>query len=92
MTETKKLTVEELQSIKDLQVQYNKFVFELGSVEAQLQQISLQKQLLDKEKAGVMSDIANLAGKEKELVSTLQDKYGAGSINIETGEISTINQ
>ena len=36
MSEVKQLTTEELQSIKDLQAQYNKYVFELGSAEAQL--------------------------------------------------------
>ncbi len=49
MSEVKKLTEEELQSIKELQTQYNKFVFELGSVEAQLQGLLAQKTLIEEE-------------------------------------------
>ena len=87
-TETKQLTAEELQSIQDLQTQYNKFVFELGSIEAQLQGLLQQKSLIEAEKDGILSDIKTLGDKEKELVTTLQEKYGTGSINPQTGEIT----
>jgi hypothetical protein len=86
-TETKQLTEEELQSIQDLQTQYNKFVFELGSLEAQLQGLLQQKSLLETEKNNILSDIKTLGDKEKELVTALQEKYGTGSINPQTGEI-----
>jgi chromosome segregation ATPase len=88
MSETKKLTAEELQTIQELQKQYNQFVFELGSIEAQLQGLHHQKSLLEKEKDGVMSDIKTLGEKERELVTTLQEKYGTGNINPQTGEIT----
>jgi chromosome segregation ATPase len=88
MSETQKLTAEELQTIQELQTQYNKFVFELGSIEAQLQGLIQQKSLLEKEKDGVMSDIKTLSEKERELVTTLQEKYGTGNINPQTGEIT----
>jgi prefoldin subunit 5 len=88
MSETKKLTPEELQQIQELQTQYNKFVFELGSVEAQLQSLLNQKSLLETEKDGVLSDIKTLGDKEKVLVTTLQEKYGTGNINPQTGEIT----
>lgn len=89
-TETKQLTAEELQSIQDLQTQYNKFVFELGSIEAQLQGLLQQKSLIEAEKDGILSDIKTLGDKEKELVTTLQEKYGTGSINPQTGEITPL--
>jgi conjugal transfer/entry exclusion protein len=90
MSEIKKLTQEELQSIKDLQVQYNKFVFELGSIEAQLQNVYQTESLLETEKNNTLSDISKLNEKEKELISNLQEKYGTGNINIETGEITPV--
>jgi chromosome segregation ATPase len=89
-TETKQLTTEELQSIQDLQTQYNKFVFELGSIEAQLQGLLQQKSLIEAEKTNVLSDIKTLGDKEKELVTSLQEKYGTGSINPQTGEITPL--
>jgi hypothetical protein len=90
MSETKKLTQEELQSIKDLQVQYNKFVFELGSIEAQLQSVYQTESVLEKEKNNTLNDIVKLNEREKELISNLQEKYGTGNIDIETGEITPV--
>jgi len=88
MSEVKKLTPEELQQIKDMQAQYNKFVFELGSVEAQLQNVIATKELIETEKSNVLEDIKKLGEREKELVNGLQAKYGTGNIDIETGEIT----
>jgi conjugal transfer/entry exclusion protein len=90
MSEVKKLTSEELQQIKDMQAQYNKFVFELGSVEAQLQNVLATKELIETEKSNVLEDIKKLGEREKEIINTLQAKYGAGSINPETGEITPL--
>lgn len=90
MSEVKKLTTEELEQIKEMQQQYNKFVFELGSVEAQLQNVIATKEMIETEKGNVLEDIKKLGEREKELISTLQAKYGAGSINPETGEITPL--
>ena len=84
----KQLTAEELQSIKDLQQQYNKFVFELGSIEAQLQALLTQKTRIETEKDNIISDIAKLGDREREVVTALQEKYGVGNINPEDGTIS----
>ena len=88
MSEIKKLEEAELQQIKEMQQQYNKFVFELGSVEAQLQNVIATKTLIETEKSNVLEDIKKLSDREKEVVSTLQAKYGTGNIDIETGEIT----
>lgn len=88
MSETQKLTAEELQKIQDLQTQYNKFVFDLGSIEAQLQGLLQQKSLLETEKNNVINDIKSLGERERVLVTTLQEKYGTGSIDPQTGEIT----
>ena len=90
MAEVKKLTEEEITQIKEMQTQYNKFVFELGSIEAQLSEMANHKVFMESEKANVLSDIKTLTTKEKELLSTLQEKYGTGNINIETGEITSL--
>jgi chromosome segregation ATPase len=88
MSETKKLTQEEINSIKGLQSEYNKIVFELGSVESQLVFIKKQTELLETEKAKIVVDMDTISKKEKTLIDNLQEKYGAGNINIETGEIT----
>jgi chromosome segregation ATPase len=89
MSETKQLTPEELQQIQEMQTQYNKFVFELGSIEAQLQSLLQQKVLLEKEKENVLNDIKSLGERERVLVTTLQEKYGTGNIDPQTGEITS---
>lgn len=88
MTETKKLTTEELNQIKEMQQQYNKFVFELGSIEAQLQNVLETKKMIESEKANALEDLKKLGEREKEVINALQAKYGVGNIDIETGEIT----
>jgi prefoldin subunit 5 len=88
MSETKQLAPEELQQIQELQKQYNQFVFDLGSIEAQLQALLQQKSLLETEKEGVLSDIKTLGDKERVLVTMLQEKYGTGNIDPQSGEIT----
>ena len=89
MSDVKKLTEEELQQIKEMQSTYNKFVFELGSIEAQIQNLLSAKASAEIEKNNILEDIKKLGEREKELVTTLQEKYGNGNINIETGEITS---
>lgn len=84
------LTPEELQSVKDLQSKYNQTIFEIGVAEAQI--ITLQQQIekLQKDKKDLVADIDSIGNKEAELVKSLQEKYGTGNIDPETGEITPI--
>ena len=85
-----KLTAEELQQIKDLQSKYNQTIFEIGASEAQ--QIAFQQGInkLQKAKEGLVSDLTTVEQKESELIKSLQEKYGQGNINPETGEVTPI--
>lgn len=87
-----KLTPEELQSIKDLQSKYNQTIFEIGAAEAQLIVFNEQIEKLVAAKKGLVSDLKTIEQKESELVKTLQEKYNEGNINIETGEITPVQQ
>jgi oligoribonuclease NrnB/cAMP/cGMP phosphodiesterase (DHH superfamily) len=84
------LTPEELQSIKDLQSKYNQTIFEVGAAEAQLIVFQQNIDKLQEAKKGLVSDLTTIEKKESELVASLQEKYGQGNINIETGEITTV--
>ena len=86
------LTPDELRSIKELQTQYNQTIFELGAAEAQLTVLIQQSDKLKKSKEGLVSDLMTIEKKESELVATLQEKYGAGNIDPQTGEITSIQQ
>jgi hypothetical protein len=84
----KKLEQQEIDQIIDLQKQYNQNIFDLGSIEAQLSILSNQIKSITDEKNNILSDIDKINSKEKELVDTLQEKYGTGNIDLEKGEIT----
>lgn len=84
------LTQEELQSVKDLQSKYNQTIFEIGVAEAQRLALQDQIEKLTATKRELLKDLESIEKKENELTKSLQDKYGTGSINPETGEITPI--
>ena len=70
----KKLTAEELQSIKTIRQDYSNLALTVGELE--LQKFNLLENY-QKE----------IAAREKQLAAQLQEKYGEGSIDLETGEV-----
>jgi heme oxygenase len=86
------LTQEELQSIKDFQSKYNQTLFEIGLAEAQRLALLDQIEKLETNKKTFLKDLETIEQKELELINSLQDKYGTGSINPETGEITSAQQ
>jgi len=86
----KKLEQSEIVQITELQKQYNTSIFELGSAEAQLSLLTAQIKSIEAEKNNIMLDLNKIGEKEKELVDSLQAKYGAGNIDLENGEITPL--
>ena len=84
------LTPEELQSVRDLQSKYNQTLFEIGVTEAQRLALLEQVEKRESDKKSLLNDLATIEQKENELTKSLQEKYGTGSINPETGEITPI--
>ena len=84
------LTQEELQSVKDLQSKYNQTLFEIGVAEAQRLALVNQVEKLESSKKALLQDLELIEQKENDLVKSLQEKYGTGKINPETGEIASI--
>lgn len=81
MSDIKKLTEDELASIKNIKQEYSDLAIALGELELQISSFNREKnRLLDSHK--------QLLEKESELAQKLQEKYGQGSINLETGEIT----
>lgn len=83
-----KITPEELQQVKDLQSKYNQTIFEIGVAEAQKLAIEDQLEKILANKKGLVSDLATIEKKEADLIAALQTKYGEGSIDAQTGEIT----
>ena len=76
---TTNLSNEELQQLQQIQNKNRAVVQELG-------QIALAEIDLDKRQENAENYLENLRKEEAELGKALQDKYGQGNVNLETGE------
>ena len=75
MDDIKKLTAEELQSVKNVKSEYTELAMVLGELEI--------------EKSRLLELRKDLYVREGNLAQQLQDKYGQGSIDLDTGEINS---
>lgn len=73
-----KLSQEELQSLKSLQEKQTFLISTFGQIEYELQTLELQKQDLIKK-------LSEAKEKESLIGQQLTDKYGNGSIDVESG-------
>tara|TARA_B110000285_G_C15067918_1_gene586240 strand:+ start:766 stop:1047 length:282 start_codon:yes stop_codon:yes gene_type:complete len=79
MSENKVLTKEEIIELKDLQGTFRSLTEASGVVEMQHYNIQIKKEQLK-------LNLQNLQEKEVILAKKLEDKYGEGSISLETSE------
>ena len=81
MADAIKFTEEELKSLQELQGTYNQITLAMG-------QLSLSRIGLDAREEALKATLAETQTKENELAKSLTEKYGKGSLNIETGEFT----
>ena len=81
---TQKISEQEIQDLKEFQIKNNQIAMSLG-------QIEIQKVILENQKDELVNKLAELQETQTKLGKELQDKYGIGSINIETGEFTSEN-
>ena len=77
-----KLTSEELEKLQKFQTQNNQIANFLG-------QIEIQKQVLESQKIDILQQLSKFQEESSELSKELQEKYGNGNIDIETGEFTS---
>lgn len=73
-----KFSEQELDSIKELQKEYNKLSIALG-------QLELEKMVLKNREETLYSTFKTISEKEQTIIQDLNRKYGVGSLNLETG-------
>ena len=78
-----KVTPEELKDLQDVR----KATYETISI---IGELNYRKTLIDLELEAIKEAVKQNATKERDLLSTFGKKYGDGSINPETGEITTL--
>ena len=78
-TKNQKLTQEELDNVKSLQEKRQRVTLTLGSIE-------IAKNDLKSQRESAEQDLYIIIKQEKELIQSLEQNYGRGSIDITTGE------
>ena len=86
MEEVTKMDQEDIDRVKKLQEEYNKKTFEFGRLYQA--KIEIDNQLIDWETQNLQltSEYNKLQEEEIKLAETLEEKYGQGQVNLETGE------
>ena len=79
--EQEKLTVDELNAIKQIKTDYSVLVNNVGEIELQISN-------LKKTKENYLKAFGTISEREEKLIKELQSKYGDVSIDLETGSIS----
>ena len=78
MSEQIKLSQEEVQTLTQLQSDQQTLINSFGEVEMRIQLAEIKKDSL-------VEALTSLRNKEEEVGKTLQDKYGNGTIDLESG-------
>ena len=87
-----KFTDEELESLQSLQTNYQEKQAVLGQLAVQRILLEQQTEALEARVAEVEQEYQNVQQEERDLVATLNQKYGPGQLNPETGVFTPTNQ
>jgi hypothetical protein len=86
MSETQKFTKEELEQITELRNANASKINEFGQVELELLLANQRIEQLDAAKAELRKAYIVLQNKERDLVKQLNQKYGTGTVDLDSGE------
>tara|TARA_R100001244_G_C5130958_1_gene125760 strand:+ start:179 stop:460 length:282 start_codon:yes stop_codon:yes gene_type:complete len=87
-----KFTEEEINNLKSLQQEYVNVQNTFGGLK--IRQLNLQRQLetIDEQKLELEVGLTQLQNQEKALYKSLEDKYGRGTLDLDTGTFSKVSQ
>jgi DNA repair exonuclease SbcCD ATPase subunit len=80
-----KFTEDELKSLRDLQDGYSEKSAQFGQLKVQKLLVQQQLDQLEQTEVQMEADYASLQEKERELVKSLNEKYGPGNLDPQTG-------
>lgn len=83
MADSIKFTEEEVKNLQELQSTYQQITLAFG-------QVSVSRMALDEREQSLKNTLNDTKSKENDLAKSLTEKYGKGSLNIETGEFTPI--
>jgi len=76
-----KITEAEIKKVNDLKIKFSRLVETMGSIEVQIMQLQLQKEELK-------VSLLDIKKGETTLATALEEKYGKGTISLDTGDFS----
>jgi hypothetical protein len=82
--EKQTVTPEELQTLRNLQQKRDKLTIDFGYVEFQIQELELQKETL-------VDFLTQLKQEEIQVSQEITNKYGKGSVDLNTGEFTVVD-
>jgi uncharacterized protein (DUF3084 family) len=88
MAKETKFTDEELKKIQEVQTGYQQKTALFGQISLQKFQVTRQLDSLQTAEKNLQQEIIQLETDERELVKELNQKYGAGTLNPQTGEFT----
>lgn len=77
------LTQEELSNLQQIQAEIKTYLDDLGQIEYQLYTLTNTKK-------SIQQQVDLLYDKQDNLSKTLSEKYGDGTVNLETGELTPL--
>jgi predicted nucleic acid-binding Zn-ribbon protein len=86
---TTKFTEQEMQSIKEVQEEYSKVGVQLVQIKLARKSSEDYLKQLEEQESAITQTILELSEKEKEIADALNDKYGVGSLDMESGEFTS---
>ena len=91
MTDDIKFTEEEMKSLRDLQDSYTQKQAELGQVSVQRILLNQQLENLDQRQSQLETEYVQIQQTEQDLVKKLNEKYGPGQLDPESGVFTPNN-
>ena len=80
-----KFTQEEMNSLSNLKNSFAQLELSLGKAEMARIQLEQRAEQIENDKLHIETQLAELQKQEQILVNTLNEKYGAGNLNPDTG-------
>ena len=91
MSENKKFTQEELDQILKLREANAQKITEFGQIELEILLTNQRLDSLQDAKEKLQNEYVAMQNQEKDLVDKLNEKYGAGQVDLESGEFIPAN-
>lgn len=80
------ISSEEIQIVKDLQSKYATATAQIGQVEVELHLLKKRLTQVEEMRSNLLTTYENLQNEEKTLVETMNEKYGDGVLDLESGK------